>query len=118
MPRQPPRCRGARSDRRHSAFLARCRPDRRSARKLPAPEPCAYVFPASHVARRRPSGRINAAKIEVLRLVSQGATNRQIGVALHISERTVNTHLTNILNKIGCNNRTAAAAFALQHGLV
>ncbi len=45
-------------------------------------------------------------------------TNRQIGEALHISVRTVNTHVTNILNKIACDNRTAAATFATQHGLV
>jgi DNA-binding CsgD family transcriptional regulator/tetratricopeptide (TPR) repeat protein len=70
------------------------------------------VSPAGHH-----TAGLTRREIEVLRLVAQGATNRQIGAALHISERTVNTHLTNILNKIGCDNRTAAAAFAVQQGL-
>jgi DNA-binding NarL/FixJ family response regulator len=66
---------------------------------------------------RLPAG-LTAREVEVLRLVAQGATNRQIAEALTISARTVNTHLTNIFNKIGCENRTAATAFALQNGLV
>jgi NarL family two-component system response regulator LiaR len=57
-------------------------------------------------------------EVEVLRLVASGATNQQIAVVLHISVRTVNTHITNILNKIGCENRTAASAFALQNKLL
>lgn len=57
-------------------------------------------------------------EVEVLRLVAQGMTNRQIAEHLHISVRTVNTHLTNILNKTTSENRTAAATFAIQHGLI
>jgi DNA-binding NarL/FixJ family response regulator len=57
-------------------------------------------------------------EVEVLRLVAGGATNQQIAQALYISIHTVNTHLTNILNKTGCENRTAASAFARQHRLV
>jgi DNA-binding NarL/FixJ family response regulator/CheY-like chemotaxis protein len=57
-------------------------------------------------------------EVEVLRLVASGATNQQVAEVLHISVRTVNTHMTNILNKTGCENRTAASAFAIQHNLV
>ncbi|TNF93054.1 MAG: hypothetical protein EP297_12855 [Gammaproteobacteria bacterium] len=57
-------------------------------------------------------------EIEVLQLVARGATNQEVAEALHISVRTVNTHMTNILNKTGCDNRTAASAFAIQHKLV
>jgi DNA-binding NarL/FixJ family response regulator len=64
-----------------------------------------------------PAG-LTAREVEVLRLVASGATNRQIAELLHLSVGTVNSHLTNILNKIGCENRTAATTFALQHGLV
>lgn len=64
-----------------------------------------------------PTG-LTAREVEVLRLVAGGATNRQIAERLHLSVGTVNSHLTNILNKIGCENRTAATTFALQHGLV
>ena len=57
-------------------------------------------------------------EVEVLQLVATGATNQQVADTLFISVRTVNTHMTNILNKIGCDNRTAAAAFAIKHHLV
>jgi len=57
-------------------------------------------------------------EIEVLQLVARGATNQEVADALYISVRTVNTHMTNIFNKIGCENRTAASAFAIQHNLV
>lgn len=61
---------------------------------------------------------LTAREVEVLQLVAQGSTNRQIAETLSISVKTVNAHVTNILNKIGCDNRTAAAAFAVQHALV
>jgi predicted ATPase/DNA-binding CsgD family transcriptional regulator len=57
-------------------------------------------------------------EVEVLGWVARGATNQQVAEALHISVRTVNTHMTNILNKTGCENRTAASSFAIQHRLV
>jgi len=63
-----------------------------------------------------PAG-LTAREVEVLRLVAQGATNRAIAESLHISVKTVNAHVTHILNKTGCANRAAAAAFAVQHGL-
>ena len=54
---------------------------------------------------------------EVLRLVAAGSTNKEIAVALHLSERTVARHLSNIFTKIGVTSRTAAAAFAYEHAL-
>lgn len=57
-------------------------------------------------------------EVEVLRLVAKGATNQQIANILHVSVRTINTHMTNILNKTGCENRTAASAFAIRNKLV
>jgi DNA-binding CsgD family transcriptional regulator/tetratricopeptide (TPR) repeat protein len=64
-----------------------------------------------------PAG-LSSREVEVLRLVVQGATNRQIAATLFISVKTVNAHITHILNKIGCDNRTAATTFAIQHGLL
>jgi DNA-binding NarL/FixJ family response regulator len=72
----------------------------------PAPEKITY-----------PAG-LTDREVEVLRLVAGGATNQQVAQTLHISIHTVNTHLTNILNKTGCENRTAAGAFAIQHHLM
>ena len=66
---------------------------------------------------QRPAG-LSRREIDVLRLVAAGCTDRQIGEQLHITERTVNTHVANILGKTNCQNRAAASAFAVQHGLV
>ena len=57
-------------------------------------------------------------EIEVLQLVARGATNREIGEALYISENTVKTHLQNIMDKLHLANRSQAAAYAIQRGLV
>jgi non-specific serine/threonine protein kinase len=67
-----------------------------------------------------PSGRPNAEsgvgpltrrEWEVARLVTQGLSNREVGKALAISERTVDAHVQHILNKLGFNSRTQVAAW-------
>ena len=55
---------------------------------------------------------------EVLKLVSQGATNKEIADSLFISENTVKTHLRNIMDKLHLVNRSQAAAYAVKRGLV
>ena len=55
---------------------------------------------------------------EVLQLVAQGATNKEIGDSLFISENTVKTHLKNIMEKLHLANRSQAAAYAVRKGLV
>lgn len=57
-------------------------------------------------------------ELEVLRLVAAGKSNRDIAAALVISEHTVARHLQNIYAKLGLSSRTAATAFAFEHGLV
>lgn len=54
---------------------------------------------------------------EVLRLVAAGKTNRDIAVELVISEHTVARHLQNMFVKLGVSSRSAATAFAYEHGL-
>jgi predicted ATPase/DNA-binding CsgD family transcriptional regulator len=54
---------------------------------------------------------------EVLRLVVQGRTNREIAAALFVSHRTATTHVANILGKLGVTSRTEAAAWAVREGL-
>jgi DNA-binding CsgD family transcriptional regulator len=61
---------------------------------------------------------LSARELEILGLLAQGRTNRQIGQALFISEHTAANHIRNILRKTGCANRTDAAAYAHRHGLV
>jgi DNA-binding CsgD family transcriptional regulator len=55
---------------------------------------------------------------EILGLVAQGLSNREIGARLHISEHTAANHVRAILRKTGCANRTEAAAYAHRKGLV
>jgi predicted ATPase/DNA-binding CsgD family transcriptional regulator len=54
---------------------------------------------------------------EVLRLLAEGLSNAQIGDRLFISPRTVGVHVANVLAKLSVENRSAAAAFAIKHGL-
>jgi NarL family two-component system response regulator LiaR len=56
-------------------------------------------------------------EVEVLRLVAQGLSNDEIGERLFIAERTVRTHVSNILGKLHLANRTQAALYALREGL-
>ena len=56
-------------------------------------------------------------EVDVLRLVVQGKTNREIAEALVISQRTVINHISNIFTKTGAENRAAATAYAFRHGL-
>jgi ATP/maltotriose-dependent transcriptional regulator MalT len=56
-------------------------------------------------------------ELEVLRLIAGGKSNREIAAALVISEHTVARHVQNIFRKLGVTSRTAASAFAYEHGL-
>ncbi len=55
---------------------------------------------------------------EVLGLVAEGYTNKQIAAALVISENTARNHVSRILEKLGLSRRSEAATFAAQHGLL
>lgn len=54
---------------------------------------------------------------EVLALVAEGMSNRDIAGSLHVSETTVRTHVSHILGKVGVKNRVQAALFALRTGV-
>ena len=56
-------------------------------------------------------------EIEVLGLLSTGATNREIAEQLFVSEGTVKNHVSNILSRLGLRDRIKAAVFAIEHGL-
>ncbi len=64
-----------------------------------------------------PSG-LSQREVEVLRLVAQGKSNREIGDELVITEGTVRRHVSNLYQKIGANNRSEATSYALREGLV
>jgi NarL family two-component system response regulator LiaR len=55
---------------------------------------------------------------DVLRLLGQGMSNKEIGAALFITERTARTYVSNILGKLGLQSRTQAALWAVEHRFV
>jgi HD-GYP domain-containing protein (c-di-GMP phosphodiesterase class II)/DNA-binding CsgD family transcriptional regulator len=61
---------------------------------------------------------LSSRELEVLRLLTEGAANPDIGKALHISRRTVEHHVEHILAKLAVTSRTAAVAYALTHQLL
>ncbi|WP_104181371.1 helix-turn-helix transcriptional regulator [Arthrobacter sp. B0490] len=69
-----------------------------------------------HRAASAPGG-LTAREVEVLGAVAAGSSNRDVAAQLFISEKTVGRHLANIFVKIGVSSRTAAAAWAHDHGL-
>jgi non-specific serine/threonine protein kinase len=75
------------------------------------------LTPAPYVAAPAAPG-LSPREIEVLRLIVDGRTDREIGVLLFISPRTAMSHVSNILAKLGVESRTAAAARAVRDGLV
>jgi DNA-binding NarL/FixJ family response regulator len=54
----------------------------------------------------------------VLAELARGRANKAIAFELGVSERTVKTHVSNILGKLGFTDRTQAAVYAVEHGLV
>jgi DNA-binding NarL/FixJ family response regulator len=66
-----------------------------------------------------PAGQaLTAREVEVLRLVATGATNREIAERLYLSEGTVKNHISRMLSRLGLRDRTQAALYARDHGLV
>ena len=61
---------------------------------------------------------LTARELDVLRLIGEGMANKEIATALALSERTVRTHVSSILGKLGLSSRTQAALWAAREGLV
>ena len=71
-----------------------------------------------HVPTSGEAGALSARELCVLRLVATGMTNRAVAADLVISEKTVARHVANIFTKLGVSSRSAATAYAYEHGLV
>jgi two-component system, NarL family, nitrate/nitrite response regulator NarL len=86
----------------------------------------AYVTPAlaadmltefSHPHPLDSFSELTAREDEILQLLSQGLTNREIGERMFLAEKTVKHYMTSILQKLHVRSRTEAAVIALQHGV-
>jgi two-component system NarL family response regulator len=80
-------------------------------RYIPAPV-------AMRLAERPPAGDLTARERDVLRLIVEGRTNKEIGHALGLTEGTVKGYVNTMLAKLGASDRTQAAITALRRGLV
>lgn len=65
----------------------------------------------------QPGEDLTPRELEVLRLIASGMSNKEIGRQLVMTERTVKGHVSNILGKLGLQDRTQAALYAVRHGL-
>jgi two-component system NarL family response regulator len=73
---------------------------------------------AERLVDRMAASDLTSREMEVLELIVEGQSNKEIGASLSISEATVKSHINNILSKLGVSDRTQAATTALQRGLV
>lgn len=76
-----------------------------------------YVAPELR-RRAQAAQALSRRELEVLRMVAEGLSNREIGERLHISEKTARNHISNIFLKIGVTDRTQAALYAVQQGWI
>ena len=77
-------------------------------------KPLQSTKPAS---RSKELAGLTERELEVLEQIARGLTNREIAEKMVISEKTVKTHVSNLLDKLGLEDRTRAAIWALKHGL-
>ena len=76
----------------------------------------AHLVPVGDAIHRTPTGYVSDRELDVLKLAAKGMTNNEIAKALFISERTVQTHFTNIFHKIKVGSRTEALLYVLKEG--
>lgn len=78
----------------------------------------ARVEALMHGAAQKDSHPLTPRELQVLRLVAAGKTNKAIAEELHLSEKTIDRHASNIFNKLDVPSRAAATAYAYKHNLI
>jgi two-component system, NarL family, response regulator len=73
---------------------------------------------AAELAEHTSDDELTPRELDVLRLIATGNANKEIAVQLAIAEETVKSHITNILAKLGANDRTHAVTIALKRGII
>ena len=91
-------------------------------REVPVPVPVEVPVPtpgpfARDAARVQALG-VTPRELEILELIAAGLSTREIAERSHVSENTVKTHASRILDKLGARRRTQAVQLAKQHGLI
>jgi NarL family two-component system response regulator LiaR len=84
----------------------------------PALHPAVATRLMRQAQRIAPPGDLTSRERDVLRLVVEGLANKQIAQRLGIGEKTVKTHVSRVLGKLGVDDRTQAAVLAIRNGLV
>jgi DNA-binding NarL/FixJ family response regulator len=77
----------------------------------------------SHLSSKKPDAvspteELTKRELEVLLEIAKGKSNKEIASSLYITEKTVKTHVSNVLAKLDLHDRTQAALFAVKHGLI
>jgi len=73
---------------------------------------------AAELADHAADDQLSSREIDVVRLIGEGNANKQIADKLSIGETTVKNHISNILSKLGANDRAHAVTIALQRGII
>jgi NarL family two-component system response regulator LiaR len=82
------------------------------------PAIAARVMEALSRPERTPAEGLTERELDVLRLLARGLSNKAIALELHVSEKTVKTHVSNILAKLHLADRTQAALYAVRQRIV
>lgn len=72
----------------------------------------------THLANRDGPDELSVRELEIVKLLAQGLSNKQIAVRLQLGIETVKTHISSILSKLGAVDRTQAVAVALRRGII
>ncbi len=83
-----------------------------------SPQASAYLVQQVRFPETETAGALTAREMEVLRLLADGQSNKEIAHTLHIAEDTAKTHVRHILAKLGVQSRTQAVLCAIRLGLV
>jgi len=87
-------------------------------RAVAAGEQCIPPMIAARLAERMLKGDLTAGEMDVLRLIGQGLSNKEIGDRLHIAPDTAKKRISALLAKLGTSDRTRAVTLALERGII
>jgi DNA-binding NarL/FixJ family response regulator len=73
---------------------------------------------AAKLAEHAAEDELSSREVEVVRLIAAGNPNKEIATKLSIGETTVKSHISNILSKLGANDRTHAVTIGLRRGII